>query len=212
MKRFSDIYIDDLKKTLDIFPHDEFEQLVETLLYAYETGKNIFVMGNGGSASTASHFACDLNKGCSLNRKMKFKVFCLNDNVATLMAYANDLSYEHVFVEQLKNFFATGDIVIGISGSGNSANVLNAIEYANKRGGYTVGLCGFKGGQLYNMVNLPILAAVHDIQKVEDLHMIIVHMIMQRISQELGKNNDLHNKQSVITEIAPQMHGARQNR
>jgi D-sedoheptulose 7-phosphate isomerase len=190
MKRFSSVYLDDLKKTLDHFPHDNFEKFIEILLNAYKSDKHIFVMGNGGSASTASHFTCDLNKGCCLNKQTKFKVFCLNDNVATLMAYANDLSYEHVFVEQLKNFFVQGDIVVGISGSGNSTNVLKAIQYANEQGGFTVGLCGYQGGELYKMVHLPILAAVHDMQKVEDLHMIIVHMTMQRICQALSNDKE----------------------
>jgi len=97
------------------------------------------------------------------------------------MAYANDLSYEEIFVEQLKNFFIPGDVVIGISGSGNSKNVINAIEYANINGGVTIGLCGFSGGQLYQLVHIPILVQVNDMQKVEDVHMIVAHMAMQRL-------------------------------
>ena len=190
-RRFSDVYIDDIKKILDSFPHDEFERLIEVLLGAYQTGKRIFVMGNGGSASTATHWACDLNKGCSLNQEKRFKVICLNDNVAALMAYANDLSYQDIFVEQLRNFFVPGDVVIGISGSGNSANVLKAVQYANDNGGITVCLCGYSGGKLYNIVDLPILVPVHDLQKVEDLHMIITHMTMQRIRQVLAKDGHL---------------------
>lgn len=185
MKRFSDIYIDGLKKVLDSFPHDEFERLIDVLLEAYQNGKHIFVMGNGGSASTASHWTCDINKGCSMNKKKRFKMICLNDNVATLMAYANDTTYKDVFVEQLKNFFFPGDIVIGISGSGNSMNVLKAIQYANENGGTTIGLCGYDGGKLYNMVDIPIIAPDHDIQKVEDLHMIVAHMTMQRLLKAL---------------------------
>ncbi len=187
-RRFSDVYVDHLKKILDSFPHDDFERLIAVLLDAYQTGKCIFVMGNGGSALTASHWASDINKGCSLSHAKRFKVICLNDNVATLMAYANDLSYQDIFVEQLKNFFVPGDVVIAISGSGNSANVLKAVQYANQNGGITVGLCGYSGGKLYDMVELPILIPVRDMQKVEDLHMIITHMTMQRIRQVLNKN------------------------
>jgi len=103
-----------------------------------------------------------------------------------MLAYANDLSFEGIFVEQLKNFFVPGDVVIGISGSGNSKNVLNAIDYANKHGGITVGLCGFSGGQLCRLVQVPILARVTDMQIVEDIHMVVVHMTMQRLIKELS--------------------------
>ena len=109
----------------------------------------------------------------------------LNDSIPTLVAYANDLSHEDVFAEQLKNFFVPGDVVIGISGSGNSGNVLKAIEYANKNKGKIVGLCGYSGGKLYGMVDIPILVKIDDMQKVEDVHMIITHMTMQRVLEEL---------------------------
>lgn len=185
MKNFSYEYIDSLKKVLDKFPHFYFNVMIEALLKAYHEQRWIFVMGNGGSASTASHMVCDINKGCCLPYEKKFKMMCLNDSISTLMAYANDLSYEDIFVQQLKNFFHPGDVVIGISGSGNSKNVLRAIEYANAHGGITIGLCGFIGGQLHRLVHIPILAKVADMQKVEDIHMIVVHMAMQRLSQEI---------------------------
>ncbi|MGB2929389.1 MAG: SIS domain-containing protein, partial [Desulfobacterales bacterium] len=133
-----------------------------------------------------SHWACDINKGCGLGIDKKFKMICLNDSISTMLAYANDLSYEDIFIEQLKNFFVPGDVVIGISGSGNSENVLKAIEYANKNGGTTVGLCGFSGGKLYQIVNIPILAKVDDMQKIEDIHMIVAHISMQRIMQKIS--------------------------
>ena len=130
MKSFSYSYIERLKRVLDGFPHDRFERFIEAMMDAYDQEKRIFVMGNGGSASTASHLACDINKGVCSGLEKRFKVICLNDNIPTMLAYANDLSYEDVFLEQLKNFFMPGDLVIGISGSGNSKNVLRAIEYA----------------------------------------------------------------------------------
>jgi len=102
-------------------------------------------------------------------------------------AYANDISYEDIFVEPMKNFFRPDDLVIGISGSGNSKNVLKAIEYANKNEGRTVGLCGYEGGKLHDMVDIPLLARVNDMQKVEDVHMIVVHISMQAISKKLGQ-------------------------
>ena len=186
MSVFSDSYIEELKEVLDGFPHEQFELFVDAMLNAYHNEKRIFVMGNGGSASTASHWVCDINKGCSLGKENKFKMMCLNDSISTMLAYANDLSYEDVFVEQLKNFFESGDLVIGISGSGNSENVLRAIDYANNNGGTTVGLCGYSGGKLFQMVDIPILAKVDDMQKVEDIHMIVAHMSMQRIMQKVS--------------------------
>jgi D-sedoheptulose 7-phosphate isomerase len=184
MTSFSFQYIEELKKVLEDFPHDQFEKLMDLLLESYEKGKHIFVMGNGGSASTASHLACDVNKGCSLDRDKKFRMICLNDSISTMLAYANDLSYEQIFVEQLRNFFDPGDVVIGISGSGNSANVLKAIEYANNNGGITVGLCGFSGGELYRIAQIPLLV------RVDDMHMIIAHMAMQQIMRRLDAAPD----------------------
>lgn len=183
---FSYDYIEELKRDLDNFPHDHFERFIDAMMDAYREGQRIFVMGNGGSASTASHWVCDINKGCCLGKEKKFKMICLNDSISTMLAYANDHSYEDIFVQQLKNFFVPGDVVIGISGSGNSQNVLRAIEYANVNKGTTVGLCGFSGGRLYTMVDIPILVNAHDMQKVEDVHMIVAHMAMQRILEELG--------------------------
>lgn len=183
---FSEQYIDDLKSLLDDFPYQQFERMIDALLKAYKEERHIFVMGNGGSAATASHWVCDVNKGCCLHLDKKFKMISLNDNIATMMAYANDLSYEDVFIEQLKNFFRPGDVVIGISGSGNSENVLRAIDYAAGHGGLTIGLCGYGGGRLKEMVEIDLHARMDDMQKVEDVHLIIVHMVMQRLFRELG--------------------------
>jgi D-sedoheptulose 7-phosphate isomerase len=185
MPTFSANYIRDLTETLSMFPHDQFDLLIGAFIHAYDKDRKIFVMGNGGSAATASHWACDFNKGCSMNNDKRFKMLCLNDNISTMLAYANDTSYENIFVEQLKNFFALGDVVIGISGSGNSSNVLKAVDYANKNGGITIGLCGFSGGKLYHLVDIPVLAKIHDMQKVEDIHTIILHMAMQRVCEIL---------------------------
>ena len=179
-------YLNELKGLLDIFPHDRFEQIVQILISAYSNENQVFIMGNGGSGSTASHFACDINKGCCYNLDKKFKVICLNDNVPTMLAYANDLSYEKVFVEQLKNFLQPGDVVIGISGSGNSANVLTAVAYAKQKGAKTIGLTGFDGGKLAQIADIPLIASINDMQKVEDVHMIVVHMLMQYLCRALS--------------------------
>ncbi len=185
MKDFSRRYVESLKNALDQFPHFHFERLIEVLLKTYHEERRIFVMGNGGSGATASHWVCDINKGCCQRSEKKFKMICLNDNVSSILAYANDLSYEEIFVEQLKNFFVKGDVVIGISGSGNSQNVINAIDYANRNSGITVGLCGFSGGKLRQSVQIPLLIKIPDMQKIEDIHLIVVHMSMQRLVKEL---------------------------
>lgn len=186
INEFSKEYIEKVKMALDKFPLREFEKTVDTLLSAYNAQKKIFIMGNGGSASTASHFACDIGKGCSYNRDKRFKIICLNDNIPTLLAYANDLSYKDVFVEQIKNLFEWGDVAIGISASGNSENVLRAIGYAKQMGGKTVGLSGFDGGKLKDLVDIPLVVYMNDMQKVEDVHMVIVHMLMQVSNQILN--------------------------
>lgn len=147
------------------------------MLRARDRGSNIYTMGNGGSASTASHFCCDFNMGMSYNQDKKFRLICLNDNVPTMMAYANDLSYENIFVEQLKNFLNPDDVVIAISGSGNSKNVLKAVEYANANGGITIGLTGFDGGKLKQIAKYSVNTNIDDMQITEDVHIILCHMI-----------------------------------
>jgi D-sedoheptulose 7-phosphate isomerase len=181
ISEFSNNYLAGLKDVLDSFNHEQFEEIINLILDAYHKENRIFVMGNGGSGSTASHFTCDINKGCCMDLEKKFKVICLNDNMPTMLALANDVSYEAVFVEQLKNFFEPGDLVMGISGSGNSENVLQAIRYARKNSGLTIGLSGFSGGKLSDLVDVSLVARVDDMQKVEDVHMIVVHMIMQAV-------------------------------
>lgn len=178
---FAAQYIDRLKKVLDAFDRGAFAAMVDVVLAAYSRGAHIFIMGNGGSGSTASHLACDINKGCCIDLEKKFKMICLNDSMPTMLALANDLSYEAIFEEQLKNFFNPGDLVIGISGSGNSENVLRAVGYAAANGGKTAGWSGFGGGRLAAMVDLAIVVQSHDMQQVEDAHMVLAHMLMQAV-------------------------------
>lgn len=178
-------YCEGLKQALEALPGQAFEELVSVLEQAYQDGRQVFLMGNGGSAATASHAACDLNKSVSYGLEKRFRVLCLNDNVPTALAYANDVSYEEIFVEPLKNFLRPGDVVIGISGSGNSPNVLKAIAYANRQGAHTVGLAGFQGGKLAAMVRTPLVVRVDDMQKVEDLHLVLFHVLTQVLCARL---------------------------
>lgn len=169
-------YISSLQNCLDRLDRKEIDTFIKILLQARDEDRTIFIMGNGGSASTASHFCCDFNKGMSYQQDKKFKLICLNDNVATMLAYANDVDYGNVFIEQLKNFFKPGDVVIGISGSGNSKNVLQAIEYANKNNGITIGLTGYNGGTLKQISKYSVNANIDDMQISEDIHMMLCHM------------------------------------
>lgn len=182
---FAAQYVTRLKKVMDAFDFKSFEKIVQLILKAYHDEHHIFIMGNGGSGATASHLACDINKGCCTDLDKKFKMICLNDNMPTILALANDISYEAVFDEQLKNFFVEGDLVIGISGSGNSENVLRAIRYAAANNGATIGWSGFGGGKLAAAVDLPFVVKSDDMQQVEDAHMMIAHMIMQSVYAEL---------------------------
>lgn len=176
-------YLGKMKTIIDRLNISEINQFITILCEAREKSKQIFIMGNGGSAATASHFCNDFNKGASFEFKdqARFKFICLNDNVSTLMAYANDVSYDDVFVEQLKNFFNPGDIVIGISGSGNSKNVIKAIEYANSNNGITVALTGYDGGGLKRIAEYSVHIDVDDMQIVEDMHMMLDHLSMKTI-------------------------------
>lgn len=184
MITFVDEYFLKLRTCLDKINKKEIEKFIEILLWARDNNKTIFVMGNGGSASTASHFCCELNKGASYNKNKKFKVICLNDSVSTILAYANDVKFEDIFVEQLKNFVKKDDVVIGFSSSGNSKNILKSIEYANEVGAITVGLTGRDGGELKNISKYSVNPSYDDLQVSEDIHMIVVHIVYQYLKEK----------------------------
>lgn len=188
-------YLKLLEKQINTLNILRINQIVNVLKSAYDNGNTIFTMGNGGSGTTASHIVCDFNKGASPKSVKKFKVMCLNDNIPSMSAIANDISYAAVFKEQLKNFLQPGDVVIGISVSGNSSNVIHAIEYANKNGGTTIGFCGFDGGKLKKTAQYPVYVKCDDMKVTEDIHSIISHVIMKMLSAELAKRkNKLKNK------------------
>ena len=174
---FAQEYKTELLKTIDSIDLNKVEEVIEWFTEARAAGRQIFVCGNGGSASTASHFACDMVKGASFNRETRFKIMSLADSLPTMTAYSNDVSYDCIFVEQLKNWARPGDVLLAISGSGNSPNVLRAVEYANSIGCKTVGLTGRDGGKLAMMVNLNVQVPVPHMGRIEDGHMIVCHMI-----------------------------------
>ncbi len=179
MKNTITDYIKNLSLAINSIDKNEVFKIAEVLNDARIKGKNIYIFGNGGSGSTATHFACDINKGCSKEGHDRFKIICLNDNIPTMLAYSNDIGYEFVFKEQLENFLQEGEIVIGISGSGNSKNIINAIEFANSKNAITVGITGFNGGKLKSISRFSFNANINDMQLSEDLHMIWVHIMMK---------------------------------
>ena len=171
-------YVEMEKKTIESLNREELLSVVNAFLDVYEKEGTIYVFGNGGSASTASHMANDYNKGLNEFLDKKFRFVCLNDNVATLMSIANDISYEEVFRMQLRGKLEEKDLVVGISGSGNSMNVINAISYAKEMGVKTVGLCGYEGGKLKALSDVVLHVNLNNMQIVEDIHLIFNHLLM----------------------------------
>ena len=162
---------------------DQIDKVINVLEKSRIEHRRIFICGNGGSASTASHMECDFNKGVSYAQNIKYDFECLSDNVPMMMAIANDIGYDDIFVIPLKNKLKSRDVVIGISGSGNSENVIRAIEYANSIGAITIGFTGYSGGRLKDMVNYNIHVDVDNMQIVEDIHLILNHMMMYILSE-----------------------------
>ncbi|WP_084804325.1 SIS domain-containing protein [Bradyrhizobium sp. NAS80.1] len=174
-------YFRKLEAVLASLDHQSFDNAVALVAQAQEDGKQIITLGNGGSSLTALHFITDWNKSIYLSTKRPFRGRSLVDNVGLAFAYANDVSFEDVFVEQLKNVLNDGDLVIAISGSGNSENVLRAVRYANDRGAVTLGLCGYSGGVLKQIAQYVVLVNVNDMQLSEDIHAMFGHLVMQRL-------------------------------
>ena len=170
-------YVGGIKQTLDCLPWESIQHVVNLLHQARVDGRQVFVMGNGGSASTASHMACDLNKNTVAPDYPRFRVIALTDSMALFSACANDFSYEDVFAEQLINFIREGDIVVAISASGNSPNILKAVKLARMHKAITVGWSGYDGGKLAGLVDIPVVVPSHSIEQIEDIHLILEHMI-----------------------------------
>ena len=164
-------------KTIGAIPLDKVDLAIEGFKEARAAGRGIFICGNGGSAANASHFACEVLKGASYGRAARFRIQALTDSMPTITAYANDVGYEAAFVEQLKNFAQPGDIVVGLSGSGNSMSVVRAIEYANSIGCRTLTMTGYDGGKLAPLGELSIHIAAPHIGRSEEAQLAVLHMI-----------------------------------
>lgn len=157
------------------------DNAISVIERAWRSGHQIVTLGNGGSALTALHFVNDWNKSIFLNSGQPFRGRSLVDNIGLVMSYSNDISFDDVFLEQLRNILQPGDLVVAISGSGNSENVIRAVEYANSNGAITLGLCGFSGGRLREIAQHVVWVNVADMQLAEDVHSIFGHMVMQRL-------------------------------
>ena len=177
MNDFPDLYRSQLSATLSTIDTAKVARVIELFREARERGRRIFVCGNGGSAATASHFATDIVKGASHGRERRFRIMALTDQISTITAYANDVDYECIFAEQLKNFAEPGDLVMALSGSGNSLNVVRAVEYANSAGCVTIALTGRDGGKLGPLAQINIQVPEPHMGRIEDAHMVICHMI-----------------------------------
>ena len=180
-----DNYLEKVQVTLQILDRKEICKALEKLLWAITYQKTIYCFGNGGSASTASHFANDFNKVLNSKGEYNFQFICLNDNIATLTAIANDIGYDEVFRFQLLNRLKEGDVVIAISGSGNSKNVLNAVQYAKEHGATIIALTGFDGGDLKKIADINLHAPISNMQITEDVHLLFNHLLISILSKFL---------------------------
>ena len=179
-------YLAGINSIVKRLPVEIIKEIADTLYKAYRENKQLFIMGNGGSAATASHFSCDLAKTVSNDKNHGFRVIPLTDNVALMTAWGNDDGYENIFSGQLRNLLNPGDIVIGISAGGFSPSIVKAMEYANKRQAVTIGFTGMTGGKLKNLCTKSILVPSENYQFIEDVHMIITHLMTSMLKELIG--------------------------
>ncbi len=177
-QHFARNYLDGLCSVLPRLDTGAIHRAIDAMRRARDAGRTIYSCGNGGSASIASQMVVDIVKGASYGRQKRMKMMALTDSIATITALANDVDYESVFVEPLRNFAAKGDVLIAISGSGNSANVLRAVEYANGAGVTTVGLTTSTGGRLKDMVEVPLLVPTDHMGHLEDAFFVLTHILV----------------------------------
>lgn len=172
-------YYEKEEKIIKSLNVDELNEAMNALLEAYNKEATIYVFGNGGSSATASHMMVDFNKGACSEVEKRFRFVCLNDNIPTLMAIGNDIGFENVFYYQLENKLTKNDVILAISGSGNSHNIIKAVEYAKQQGVKIIGMTGYDGGKLDKLSDYHLHAPIDDMQITEDIHMSFDHMMMQ---------------------------------
>jgi D-sedoheptulose 7-phosphate isomerase len=174
-------YLDDLKRLLDAIEPTQVEPLVETLLGAWRNGRRVLLMGNGGSSSNVSHIVNDLQKNLQLDTGKPLRAICLSDCTPLMMAWANDTQWDNIFAPQVECWVEPGDVVIGVSGSGNSMNVINGIVAANRCGANTFGMAGYVGGKLKTTAQQCIVVKSDNMQRIEDVHMVLLHMVFTTV-------------------------------
>lgn len=182
MNSFTQAYFDRQTKVVQSLDMASFDHGIDLVRTAWQEGRQIISLGNGGSSFTAMHFMADWTKSVFLKKGKPFRGRSLTDNMGLVMAYSNDLSFQDLFSEQLRNIMVPGDLVIAVSGSGNSENVIRAVEYANANGGVTLGLSGFDGGRLKKLSQHNIWVDCHDMQIVEDVHATFGHLVVQALA------------------------------
>jgi D-sedoheptulose 7-phosphate isomerase len=195
-------YIGGLKQALDGLPQGVIAEVVEILHEARLNHQQVFIMGNGGSASTATHFVCDLGKNTRAEGVPNFRVMGLTDNMALFSALANDEGYESVFAQQLASHIRPNDVVIGISTSGNSPNVINAIRLANQIPAKTIGFTGFDSGKLGTLVDIDLHVPSHLIEHVEDIHLVLEHLITKALREKAMAMNLIDSAMPVHAEVS----------
>ena len=179
-------YFDELVQVIQSLPAEQVQDLVDTIAEAYESNRQVLILGNGGSAAAASHLACDLQKGIGGAAPKRFRAMALTDNVPIMTAWANDTDYSEIFAKQMDTWVNPGDLVIAISGSGNSPNVIKAVELANSRGALTYGLTGFQGGKLAQIARKSIVVPSNNMQQIEDVHVILAHLVFTCLKKTIG--------------------------
>lgn len=180
-------YLERLHAAVDGVPRDGMNELGEALFRAYRNNKQVFILGNGGSSSTASHMAADLAKNTIGPNMKRFRIVSLNDNAAIMTALANDIGYEHVFSEQLTNLIQAGDVLIVVSASGNSPNVLQAMRYARSHSAEVIGLLGFDGGAAASLSDISLIVPSDHYGVIEDVHLIINHILVDYFKTRLSE-------------------------
>ncbi len=187
-------YLERLRTELTRVDADEVQHFSDLIFAAFKDGKTVFIIGNGGSACNASHLGEDLGKGCLRQEDLcdesrrRLRVLSLTDNVGWLTAIGNDCGYDQIFVQQLMNFGQPGDLLIAISGSGNSRNVLAAVDWANRHGMSTFGMTGFNGGKLRQMARAGVHVPLDDMGMVESVHMCVIHWIIDDVHARVNSS------------------------
>jgi D-sedoheptulose 7-phosphate isomerase len=179
-------YFAQLSQVLGRLPYGTVDHIASRLLRAYNEKRTVFLFGNGGSAGLASHWACDLGKGTAVPGKRRFRVIALTDNIPTMTAWANDAKYDDIFAEQLRNFVEPGDVILAISGSGNSPNVINGLLVAREAEAFTIGLTGYRGGKMKSLCDICLIVPSDNMQFIEDLHLCISHCVFRSLCHQLA--------------------------